>query len=603
MEYNSEQLKQAILNYIADETYDYAIMINGLWGCGKSYFIREVLIDHFYSYSIKYVYVSLYGVDSLQEITKQVLIQNYFGNKKGDEIAGWASLGSTIIFKQLEKNGIDVTNIEGIAEKLKSKFSLKKDTVLIFDDLERAKIPISELMGYINGYVEHQHMKVIIVANEKEVDSKLNNLELKYVVAMNKVIELNKNNNVSDNNSLSLEKLKDRTEQIFEEKSSYNKVKEKLIGETFNYVPDLKESCLSIIENDKKNLDNDFYNIIKDNILGLITIMREKGHENLRTFQFFLSKLNNCVKKSKFCKNQEIVNKLIVENYTFFLEESIELKKGNKQNKYLNSVQLDLSDYIRGLSLLDEKFFDLIIQKNDILKSNNKIDIICREIMDWRNSDENTINKYFDNMISNLDLLNEVQYKRILMNIASLEYNKILKHEKVNSFIEKFKSILISKENINMIIFELRTGLNILDQEKILYANYINILSTNISDSIKNIFMEWFQKGEKEYINIIDRDVVEMDYFVKIEIDDFYRKIVEAKRGYPIWNLNDIFHKVFSSLIINWKDSLYKEKNLSFIEELQNKLDSFDDSDIDKIVKIAIDELKKELKIIENRLS
>ena len=60
---------------------------------------------------------------------------------------------------------------------------------------------------------------------------------------MNKVIDLNKNNNVSDNNSLSLEKLKDRTEQIFEEKSSYNKVKEKLIGETFNYVPDLKESC------------------------------------------------------------------------------------------------------------------------------------------------------------------------------------------------------------------------------------------------------------------------------------------------------------------------------------------------------------------------
>ncbi len=37
-------------------------------------------------------------------------------------------------------------------------------------------------------------------------------------------------------------------------------------------------------------------------------------------------------------------------------------------------------------------------------------------------------------------------------------------------------------------------------------------------------------KGEKEYINIIDRDVVEMDYFVKIEIDDFYRKIVEAKK-------------------------------------------------------------------------
>ena len=53
-----------------------------------------------------------------------------------------------------------------------------------------------------------------------------------------------------------------------------------------------------------------------------------------------------------------------------------------------------------------------------------------------------------------------------------------------------------------MIIFELRTGLNILDQEKILYANYINILSTNISDSIKNIFMEWFQKEKKNTLTL-----------------------------------------------------------------------------------------------------
>ena len=169
--------------------------------------------------------------------------------------------------------------------------------------------------------------------------------------------------------------------------------------------------------------------------------MREKGHENLRTFQFFLSKLNNCVKNPSFVKSRNSKQTNCRKLY-FFLGREYRVKKGNKQNKYLNSVQLDLSDYIRGLSLLDEKFFDLIIQKNDILKSNNKIDIICREIMDWRNSDENTINKYFDNMISNLDLLNEVQYKRILMNIASLEYNKILKHEKVNSFIEKFKKYI-----------------------------------------------------------------------------------------------------------------------------------------------------------------
>lgn len=603
MEYNSENLKEVILNYIEDKTYYYAVMINGVWGCGKSYFIKNVLIDYFKSYSVKYIYISLYGIDNLQEITKQILTQNYFGNKKGNEVAEWASLGSSIIFNQLEKNGIDGKDFQNVARLIKRKFSLKKDTVLIFDDLERTKIPINELMGYINGFVEHQHLKVIIVANEKEVDSKLNNLELKYVVAMNKDIDLGVKNNVNDNNSLSLENLKDRTESIFKEKSGYDKVKEKLIGDTFNFSPDLKESCLNILENNKKNLDNDLYSMIKDNISELIKIMKEQGHGNLRTFQFYLSKLSNFAKKSKLYQNHGIARKMIEEYNTFFLQESIELKRGIEQKKNLNPVKIDLSDYIRGLSLLDEDLLNSITKKYDILNSKDKINVICTEIMDWRNSDEKTINEYFDNIIDDLVVVDEVLYKRILMNIASLEYYKVLEHNKVCLFIEKLKSILISKKNINNILFDLRIGFNILDQEKKIYVNYINSLSTIVNDNIENIFMKWYQKGEKEYISILDEDVLEMDYFAKIEINDFYKKIIEAKRGYPIWNLNDIFHKVFSSLTINWKESLYKEKNLSFIKQLQNKLGTFNDPDIDKIVKISIDELIEELKIIENRLS
>lgn len=35
---NEEQLIKEIENYINDETYNYAVLINGEWGCGKNIF-------------------------------------------------------------------------------------------------------------------------------------------------------------------------------------------------------------------------------------------------------------------------------------------------------------------------------------------------------------------------------------------------------------------------------------------------------------------------------------------------------------------------------------------------------------------------------------
>ena len=43
--------------------------------------------------------------------------------------------------------------------------------MLCFDDLERASIPIREMMGYINQYVEHKRVKTLILCNEDAIDS------------------------------------------------------------------------------------------------------------------------------------------------------------------------------------------------------------------------------------------------------------------------------------------------------------------------------------------------------------------------------------------------------------------------------------------------
>ena len=59
------------------------------------------------------------------------------------------------------------------------------DKVLCFDDLERANVDVIDILGYINNFVEHDHIKTIIICNEKELSTKLknSNLEMKTFIA------------------------------------------------------------------------------------------------------------------------------------------------------------------------------------------------------------------------------------------------------------------------------------------------------------------------------------------------------------------------------------------------------------------------------------
>lgn len=280
MEYNSEKLEIAIQNYVHDTTYDYAIMINGPWGCGKTYFIHNKVINYLKSYR-PYVYISLYGIKSIEDITKQIYIQNYFGNKKGEDISELTSFVSSVAYDLLEQKGIKISKLE---KTLKNKLSIKRNTVLIFDDLERSTIPIVELLGYINGFVEHQHLKVIVVANEKEINRNVKNIEMKYLVASKWVIEREDedNNIVSD--------LNEKVSQIFDERSEYDRIKEKLFGESYDYVPDLEKSCKDILNGLKTDYQF-YYDILNKYISDFCAKMKESQHTNLRTFQFFLSKM------------------------------------------------------------------------------------------------------------------------------------------------------------------------------------------------------------------------------------------------------------------------------------------------------------------------
>jgi hypothetical protein len=63
-------------------------------------------------------------------------------------------------------------NAELPSVNLKDMFPSPKDCLIVFDDLERCSIPIVDILGYINSFVEHESVKVIVVANEKDIENR-----------------------------------------------------------------------------------------------------------------------------------------------------------------------------------------------------------------------------------------------------------------------------------------------------------------------------------------------------------------------------------------------------------------------------------------------
>lgn len=150
---------------------NYAVLLTGPWGAGKTHFLKTYLADCGQSY----IYVSLYGVSSTSEIDDQiyrqlhpVLSSKY--TKLGGVIARGFLKGALKI--DLNNDGKDDGSINiGIPEIDFTDFTKNaKNQLLVFDDLERTAMKPAHVLGYINAFVEHEDIKVIILANEAEIE-------------------------------------------------------------------------------------------------------------------------------------------------------------------------------------------------------------------------------------------------------------------------------------------------------------------------------------------------------------------------------------------------------------------------------------------------
>jgi len=128
------------------------------WYPIETHLIKEFLRREFDQKERKYVYVSLYGLSSLEEIDEALLEAIY-------PALGWRAtkIAARVGKSLLKRVGVDA---DVKVSDLVNKFD---PNVFIFDDLERYEASINKALGYINQFVEHDGCKVILVANENEI--------------------------------------------------------------------------------------------------------------------------------------------------------------------------------------------------------------------------------------------------------------------------------------------------------------------------------------------------------------------------------------------------------------------------------------------------
>ena len=335
-----EDLVESILDYIRSDYTDYAVMINGEWGSGKTYFWNNKVRKKIESMQLngrRYttIYMSLYGISNLEEISKKIFIETtqlmdknlrkYMNNNKQTTIPEYA------------KTGIDMANFFGVTQngdKIDySEFFATDDKVLCFDDLERANVDVIDILGYINNFVEHDHIKTIIICNEKELSTKLksSNLEMKTFIA---TYLLDKQNELNKADKPMVEKIRDKIEHVFDKANDYERIKEKLIGETFEYAPKFDYIINGILMRYENNPD--LIRFLRENTGFIISTFNKSGTRNLRILKHALNdfkKIYEMVSKAYPNTSNRVMQTMLI----FTIAVSFEIKAGKiTKDKFVN---------------------------------------------------------------------------------------------------------------------------------------------------------------------------------------------------------------------------------------------------------------------------
>jgi hypothetical protein len=155
----SAHLKEYLDYYQTLKAPGYAVLVTGTWGAGKTYQVQKAISKE------DYWYVSLYGLPTVNDIHAAVIAEAHPRYTKGQ---GFISSVSEV-WGSFWGPAAAAKRISALLTPILRR-GLKPEKVLIFDDLERSNIPLKDLLGTINVYLEHHNFRVIVIANDEKMD-------------------------------------------------------------------------------------------------------------------------------------------------------------------------------------------------------------------------------------------------------------------------------------------------------------------------------------------------------------------------------------------------------------------------------------------------
>lgn len=536
-----------ILDYCKEEKPVGALLLTGEWGCGKTYLIDNELRNQNPDSPLIVLRISLFGVSSVIELNeivkrtwfKEILTRcnikpkfykkfEFFKNKVLD-----IPFFPDYVYKLLEIDFIgfldEIPAIKG------------KKVVLIFDDLERTKLNIVDVLGCINDFCENKGFHTIIVANEEKITQHISN-------------EDNINN-----------------EEIDKNKINYKEIKEKIIQRTIKFQPNYEIIIKSILEQMKFS-DKKYSEFLKEHVDDIVMAFspnNEKCFHNIRSLKCALQdfyRLYSVFEK----RNLKNIN-LWLTNFIIFVmcykadilndkdNYDIKIKKYYHQFNEYYILKSTLQWVLNGE--WDEKAFSLEIE-TIIQQQKAKTPLEKLKVYQFVTLDEETIdNGYSDYIHEAYDgMLTLNQYVNFILNsyYAGLcEYDININWSKIEEGIKKrikyIKDNSISDTPISLVIGE----------------DKLEKLTTNEKNAY-HIIQNFSDNNEFEYY--LNRKKY-CDYLKEYQCAAF--KLIKDKK-YDVFN-KEMANATFES----FKDSDYSDRNYFATQFIYTWEDIIDDSYFD----------------------
>ena len=550
-----EDLVESILDYIRADYTDYAIMINGEWGSGKTYFWNNKIRNKIESMQVNgkkltTIYMSLYGISNLEEISKKIFIETTQLMDKN--LKKYMNYNEQTTIPEYAKTGLDMANFFGVTQNGDKidyeKFFSTDDKVLCFDDLERANVDVIDILGYINNFVEHDHIKTIIICNEKELSTKLksNNIEMKTFIA---TYLLDKEKKLFENNKPMVEKIQDTIEDVFDKANDYERIKEKLIGETFEYQPEFTYIINGILMRYERYPE--LIRFLKSNTSLIISTFEKSGTRNLRILKHALAdfkKIFDMVNKSYPNTNNRVMQTMLI----FTIAVSFEIKAGKiTKDKFVNIE--DNEEYksmvVSSRVFMDNRQFYIKEFDNNYyynFKAEYRFFKFIELFVRTRIFDMKIFKRDMEEIVNTVDTGNLPGYKRLLTE----EYWKISDDE----FPKVIDDVLDTVKN---------GKIRLVDIVK-LYAYFMYFIKKDLisydEDTIKSTFLNGMNIASitSEYCDNPEEELTAV-YVKDADLD-----------------MEDII-KRFNELNAQLKDKMYKEKAESVFKNIPMKMEIFYD--------------------------